>query len=144
MFGDMGHGCFHLLGCVCMFLFAPRDIRKYRFLYLLMAIFAIFAGSLYNEFFSIPFDLFGSCYSNVKDSTPVPPAPIDPNTTYTNKWYGCREHDCTYPWGIDPKWYVASNNLLWINGFKMKFAVIAGVFQMVLGIFLKCFNSLYF
>ena len=52
--------------------------------------------------------------------------------------------NCTYPFGIDPKWYVASNELTFFNSFKMKFAVIAGVLQMMMGIFLKGMNSLYF
>jgi hypothetical protein len=60
------------------------------------------------------------------------------------KWIGCRKADCTYPWGFDPKWFVASNDLKFINGFKMKWAVIAGVIQMTFGIILKCLNSIQF
>lgn len=51
---------------------------------------------------------------------------------------------CVYPIGIDPKWYVASNELNFFNSLKMKMAVIIGVIQMTFGIFLKAANALYF
>jgi len=38
-----------------------------------------------------------------------------------------RTSDCVYPFGFDPKWYVASNEITMFNSFKMKFAVIVGV-----------------
>ncbi len=63
MFGDMGHGAIHLCFAIGLF-FAPPAIRKFRYLYLLMALFACFSGSLYNEVFAIPIDIFGSCYEN--------------------------------------------------------------------------------
>lgn len=46
--------------------------------------------------------------------------------------------------GFDYKWFQASNELTYMNSFKMKFAVIAGVTQMVLGICLKAANALHF
>lgn len=51
--------------------------------------------------------------------------------------------DCVYPFGFDPKWYVASNEITMFNSFKMKFAVIVGVTQMAVGIILKGLNALY-
>jgi len=40
---------------------------------------------------------------------------------------GEKIEDCTYPIGFDPVWFVTSNDLVFINSFKMKFAVIVGV-----------------
>ena len=48
-----------------------------------------------------------------------------------------RKGDCVYPIGIDPKWYAATNELAFLNSFKMKMSVIIGVLQMILGLFLK-------
>ena len=45
---------------------------------------------------------------------------------------------------MDPIWVKAGNELVFINSFKMKFAVILGVIQMIVGIILKGLNSLYF
>ena len=49
-----------------------------------------------------------------------------------------------YPFGLDPRWIQASNELNYFNSFKMKFAVIIGVFQMSIAIFLKMLNTVHF
>ena len=46
--------------------------------------------------------------------------------------------------GLDPVWNRASNELAYLNSFKMKMSIIMGVSQMVLGIILKGANSIYF
>lgn len=45
---------------------------------------------------------------------------------------------------MDPIWVRAGNELVFVNSFKMKFAVILGVIQMIVGIILKGLNTLYF
>lgn len=54
------------------------------------------------------------------------------------------KEDCVYPFGIDPKWYLASNTLSYVNSMKMKLSVILGVSQMIIGIFMKGLNSIHF
>ena len=134
MFGDIGHGTLHLLCAMALWcipsLANHKVIRKARYMYLLMALFAIFCGSLYNEVFSIPLNLFGSCYEAQKGEG--------------DGYIGCRKPGCTYPWGIDPAWYRASNELIYINSFKMKFAIITGVSQMIMGIVFSAMNFVYF
>ncbi len=49
-----------------------------------------------------------------------------------------------YPFGVDPVWGVAENNLNYINSLKMKISVIIGVVHMTLGVIIKATNSLYF
>jgi V-type H+-transporting ATPase subunit a len=71
-----------------------------------MSIFATYSGFIYNEFASMTMDFFGTCY---------------------NTEYGYKYKDCVYPFGIDPIWYISSNNLVFLNSFKMKFAVIIGI-----------------
>jgi V-type H+-transporting ATPase subunit a len=86
-----------------------------------MGISACYCGLIYNDFMSLPWNIFGSCYENV---------------IYSSKLYLSQQEDsletvrkpeCVYPIGLDPKWYIASNELMFFNSFKMKFAVIYGV-----------------
>jgi len=76
---------------------------------------------------SIPLSLFSSCYIND-----------------TKKGIAKQKKDCIYPLGMDPKWYAATNDLTFMNSFKMKWSVIIGVIQMTLGIILRGLNNLYF
>jgi V-type H+-transporting ATPase subunit a len=72
MYGDMGHGGIYLIIGILLVMFDSR-IRKVpgigaivssiRYLILLMGIFAVYNGFIYNEFFAISIDFFGSCYS---------------------------------------------------------------------------------
>lgn len=74
MFGDIGHGLF-------LFLFGSylvlnneninksnnallKGFSKARYLLFLMGFFAFYCGWMYNDFLSIPLNLFGSCYTN--------------------------------------------------------------------------------
>ncbi len=50
------------------------------------------------------------------------------------------DNDCVYPAGVDPAWYMAKNELAYLNSLKMKIAVILGVLQMSLGVILKGYN----
>lgn len=94
---------------------------------LLMGSFAFYSGWIYNEFFSIPLNIFGSCYGHTEHGGEAE-----------------KIEGCVYPFGFDPKWIKASNELNFFNSYKMKFAVIIGVIQMTFAIFLKALNSLHF
>ena len=125
MFGDIGHGfLLFSLGVFLCFNQKIKGLRDFRYLFLLMGFFSIFCGFIYNEIFSIPLNLFGSCY--LKSEKIV-----------------SREEACVYPFGLDPIWGVSTNELAFFNSFKMKMAVIIGVSQMTLGILLKGFNTLF-
>jgi V-type H+-transporting ATPase subunit a len=91
-----------------------------------MGIFATFCGFCYNDYTSVPLYLFGpSCY------------------TYTQgELTASLKDDCVYPIGVDPAWFMSSQELTFMNSLKMKIAVIFGVAQMSLGIFLKGTNAL--
>jgi len=69
MFGDMGHGSIVLTFAILATLF-PSMFRGgllepalyARYLLLLMGIMAFYCGFIYNEWFAIPTNFFGSCY----------------------------------------------------------------------------------
>jgi V-type H+-transporting ATPase subunit a len=71
MFGDIGHGLLlFLFGLylVCSYETLPASLRTFgraRYLFLLMGFFAFYAGWMYNDFLSIPLNIFGSCYDDV-------------------------------------------------------------------------------
>lgn len=135
MFGDIGHGLI-LLSFALYLCYKKEEIiesnsplkpvLKARYLLLLMGFFAFFSGWMYNDFLSIPLNVFGSCYSNQE----IQAKKVDKN--------------CVYPFGLDPKWYVASNELAFFNSLKMKVSVILGVSQMLFGIVLRGMNAIYF
>ena len=124
MFGDIGHGGM-ILALALYLMFMKEELQRtrsalrialpYRYLLLLMGIFATFNGSIYNDFLSIPTNFFGSCWNTVD------------NPRLKGSHIGERIPGCTYPYGMDPKWYIASNELQYFNSFKMKMSVIVGV-----------------
>ncbi|KAM4122094.1 hypothetical protein ACB094_01G055900 [Castanea mollissima] len=144
MFGDWGHGICLLLATLYFIIREKKlssqklgDIIEMtfggRYVILMMALFSIYTGLIYNEFFSVPFELFG------------PSA------------YGCRDPSCsdaytvglikvrnTYPFGVDPKWHGTRSELPFLNSLKMKMSILLGVAQMNLGIILSYFNAKFY
>ena len=94
-----------------------------------MGLFSFFCGLIYNDFTSIPLNIFGdSCYL-IEEG---------------NKEAEIKDSDCIYPVGIDPSWYLGKNELTYMNSLKMKLSVILGVSQMALGVLMKGLNSIYY
>jgi len=105
----------------------------------MMGFFAIYAGFIYNDMFSLGLNLFTSRYSfegqdyyNVENGVEAEPTAE----------YGSSES--VYPFGLDPIWHVAQNELLFFNSFKMKLSVVLGIIQMFGGTCLKGCNALFF
>lgn len=69
MFGDIGHGGI-LLAFSIWLIKDPnakkilKDVHAIRYLILMMGSSAFYSGWIYNEFFSIPWNVFGSCYGS--------------------------------------------------------------------------------
>ncbi|KAG2601720.1 hypothetical protein PVAP13_5KG607000 [Panicum virgatum] len=141
MFGDWGHGICLLLGALVLILrekkLSSQKLGSFmemafggRYVILLMAIFSIYCGLIYNEFFSVPFHIFGKSA------------------------YECREKSCSdahtagllkvrdpYPFGVDPSWRGSRSELPFLNSLKMKMSILMGVAQMNLGIVLSYFDA---
>lgn len=123
MFGDVFSGSLLLIGGILAMISGMMG----RHFLLLMGIFSLFCGVIYNDFTSCSMYLFDSCWEL--------PA--------HGEKFATLKPDCVYPVGVDPVWYMAQNEILFINSVKMKVALILGVLQMTLGIFLKGCNDAY-
>uniref|UniRef100_A0A669E045 V-type proton ATPase subunit a n=1 Tax=Oreochromis niloticus TaxID=8128 RepID=A0A669E045_ORENI len=151
MFGDMGHGL--LMTCAALYLVVRESrllaqksdnemfnmIFAGRYIILLMGIFSVYTGVIYNDCFSKSLNMFGSGWSvrpmsETLDGNPV--LQLDPAVPGV---FGG-----PYPLGIDPIWNIATNKLTFLNSFKMKMSVILGVIHMIFGVSLSLFNHLYF
>ena len=142
MYGDIGHGL--VLTTFASFLvYKEKDILAVqkrgqlgeipsmafggRYVLLLMGLFAVYCGMIYNDCLSIPLNAWGSNY-------------YDPGTNSTMLAFTGN----VYPIGVDPAWAHKSNSLAFANSMKMKMAVTLGVSQMIFGILLGLSNDLYF
>ncbi|ORC88403.1 vacuolar proton-ATPase-like protein [Trypanosoma theileri] len=144
MYGDMGHGML-LLFFALFFIVIEIKWRGHkknemlamllsgRYLLLLMALFSIYMGALYNDFFGFSIGLFSSAY--------VWPPINEQNGMIYPLENVTRSH--VYPLGIDVAWTETENKLEFYNSVKMKCAVIVGVIQMLTGNILSLLNYIY-
>ncbi|XP_024972641.1 V-type proton ATPase subunit a3-like [Cynara cardunculus var. scolymus] len=144
MFGDWGHGICLFLGTLFLILREKKyssqklgDIMEMafggRYVIILMSIFSIYTGLIYNEFFSVPFELFGRSAYDCRD-----PSCRDATTI------GMIKVRSTYPFGVDPMWHGTRSELPFLNSLKMKMSILLGVAQMNLGIILSYYNAKFF
>ncbi|XP_066310161.1 V-type proton ATPase subunit a1-like isoform X1 [Miscanthus floridulus] len=141
MFGDWGHGICLLLGALVLILrekrLSSQKLGSFmelafggRYVILLMAIFSIYCGLIYNEFFSVPFHIFGKSAYECRDKSCS-----DAHTT------GLIKVRDPYPFGVDPSWRGSRSELPFLNSLKMKMSILMGVAQMNLGIVLSYFDA---
>ncbi|TKY48490.1 V-type proton ATPase subunit a1 [Spatholobus suberectus] len=144
MFGDWGHGICLLLGALVLIArenkLSSQKLGSFmemlfggRYVLLLMAIFSIYCGLIYNEFFSVPFHIFGASAYKCRDSSCR-----DAHTI------GLVKYQDPYPFGVDPSWRGSRSELSFLNSMKMKMSILFGVAHMNLGIILSYFNARFF
>uniref|UniRef100_A0A7N6A098 V-type proton ATPase subunit a n=1 Tax=Anabas testudineus TaxID=64144 RepID=A0A7N6A098_ANATE len=158
MFGDLGHGTVMSLFALWMVLTEKKQKKKRssneiwatffngRYIILMMGLFSVYTGLIYNDCFSKSFNIFGSGWSvkamftnqQWKNKTLQTNSllTLDPNISGV---FGG-----PYPFGIDPIWNMAVNRLSFLNSYKMKMSVIIGVIHMSFGVVLSVFNHLHF
>ncbi|KAI8059454.1 V-type ATPase, V0 complex, 116kDa subunit family [Gongronella butleri] len=139
MFGDIGHG-------FLMFLFAlylvvnekklalnKDEIFQMfftgRYIMLLMGLFSIFTGFIYNDIFSLSLNIFPSGFDWPSNYTSTEAVTATPNGE-------------VYFLGLDPAWHGSENFLLFTNSYKMKQAIIIGVIHMSFAIVLNVYNHI--
>ncbi|XP_021921391.1 V-type proton ATPase 116 kDa subunit a isoform X3 [Zootermopsis nevadensis] len=151
MFGDLGHGLLMALFAGWMVLREkPLAAKKSdseiwniffggRYVILLMGLFSMYTGFVYNDIFSKSLNIFGSYWTvNYNKSTVVTNKDLQLNPS-TDDYY---QHP--YPIGLDPVWQVAENKIIFMNAYKMKISIIVGVFHMLFGVCLSLWNYMYF
>uniref|UniRef100_A0A8C0FD41 V-type proton ATPase subunit a n=1 Tax=Bubo bubo TaxID=30461 RepID=A0A8C0FD41_BUBBB len=159
MFGDCGHGAVMLGFALWMVvneksLLAQKSTNEIwntffsgRYLILLMGIFSMYTGFIYNDCFSKSFNIFGSSWHIIpmfKNSTWNKDVLLDNTVLQLDPAVPGVYSGNPYPFGIDPIWNVASNKLTFLNSYKMKMSVVIGIVHMIFGVVLSLFNHIYF
>lgn len=143
MFGDFGHGAIMTCAAIAMIYFEkPMSRSKLnelvsmafygRYIMLMMGVFSIYTGLLYNDAFSKALTLFPSQWEwpqDFKEGTSV---------TATLK------KDYRYPFGLDWSWHGTENELLFSNSFKMKLSILMGWAHMTFSLCLSYVNAKHF
>ncbi|XP_060657179.1 V-type proton ATPase 116 kDa subunit a 4 [Drosophila nasuta] len=154
MFGDLGHGLI-LIFFASFLIFREKRIEESariaqseneilnilfagRYIILLMGIFSVYVGFIYNDVLAMPMNIFGSSWSCVYNTSTVQKITaelgLDPNDP--NFYSG---HP--YPIGVDPIWKISGEDAITtFNSLKMKLAIILGISQMMFGLTLAAIN----
>lgn len=146
MFGDCGHGIIMFMFGLYMVLFEKKLSTKKidneiwniffagRYIILLMGLFSIYTGAIYNDVFSKSVNIFGSSWAigyNKSTLLSNPALQLNPSSDYTQ---------LPYPVGLDPAWQLAENKIIFLNTYKMKMSIIFGVIHMIFGVCVAVIN----
>ena len=125
MFGDLGHGFIMALAASAM-IFWEKKLSKTkldeitsmafygRYIMLLMGLFSIYTGFIYNDIFSRSMTIFPSQWKWPDNIQPQQGVDASLKGSYR------------YPIGLDWNWHEAENSLLFTNSLKMKMSVLLG------------------
>eukprot|EP00996_Jenningsia_fusiforme_P001938 NODE_278_length_2537_cov_28.874196_g256_i0.p1 GENE.NODE_278_length_2537_cov_28.874196_g256_i0~~NODE_278_length_2537_cov_28.874196_g256_i0.p1 ORF type:complete len:828 (+),score=150.79 NODE_278_length_2537_cov_28.874196_g256_i0:186-2486(+) len=157
MYGDIGHG---LMITILSLIFIIKEKQMSRtelneivalvfggrYILVMMGLFAVYMGFLYNDFFAMMIAPWGQPFWIFPEN----PADCDPGSTVWSAANASVSRGCkalgghTLSFGVDVAWCETENKLEFYNGLKMKMAIILGVGQMSWGLFLSFLNHRYF
>lgn len=152
MFGDLGHGLimtlFGLWMVLCEKSLAAKRINSEiwtiffggRYIILLMGLFSMYTGFVYNDVFSKSMNIFGSAWEikyNISTIQANAELQLNPSTDDLIT-------DYVYPIGLDPAWQLATNKIIFLNSYKMKLSIIFGVVHMIFGVAMSVVNMSHF
>ncbi|KAJ7314400.1 V-type ATPase, V0 complex, 116kDa subunit family [Mycena albidolilacea] len=142
MFGDIGHG--FIIFCAALYMisvekkWAKADLDEItgqfffgRYIILLMGLFSMYSGLIYNDIFSKSLHLWHSGWDFPPFENGTARVTATPNGH-------------TYPFGLDPGWHGSDNGLVFTNSYKMKMSVVLGVIHMTFALCLQVPNHLRF
>ncbi|KAG1748842.1 V-type ATPase, V0 complex, 116kDa subunit family [Suillus paluster] len=139
MFGDIGHGFIIFFAALYMIFNEKKWARQEldeilgqffygRYIILLMGMFSVYTGLMYNDVFSKSLHIWHSGWDFPESngtSFAVPNGHI-------------------YPFGVDPAWHGADNGLVFTNSYKMKMSLVLGVIHMTFALCLQLPNHIKF
>ncbi|RDB24228.1 V-type proton ATPase subunit a [Hypsizygus marmoreus] len=140
MFGDIGHG-FLLFSAALYMVLAERKLGRMdlgeiigqffygRYIILLMGLFSMYTGLMYNDIFSKSLHIWHSGWT----------FPENNSSTVVGV-----DNGHTYPFGLDPSWHGSDNALVFSNSYKMKMSIVLGVIHMTFALCLQLPNHLRF
>jgi len=151
MYGDIGHAT--VLSIAAFYLVLTenklrtnknmddmlKNLYAARYMLLAMGVCSIYAGLIYNDYFSLGLDIFGTKYEFTKPEDEL----IKGDRAVLKDKAVSGDPSAVYPFGMDPVWHVSSNELLFFNSMKMKMSVILGITHMTWGIILRGVNNWY-
>ena len=125
MFGDFGHGFIMTAAATGMIVYEKRLLKSKldelfsmaffgRYIMLMMGVFSMYTGLIYNDAFSRAIPIFKSQWefpSNFTEGTTIEATKVS---------------GYTYPFGLDWGWHGAETELLFSNSYKMKLSILMG------------------
>lgn len=141
MFGDIGHGLIIFFAALYMISQEKKWARQEldeilgqffygRYIILLMGMFSVYTGLMYNDIFSKSLHIWHSGWDF--------PEPESNGASYAVS------NGHMYPFGVDPAWHGADNGLVFTNSYKMKMSIVLGVIHMTFALCLQLPNHIKF
>ncbi len=143
MFGDLGHGFLMFCAAAAM-IYWEKPLKKVRdeifsmayygrYIMLMMGIYSMYTGLIYNDIFSRSMSLFPSAWHWPEDFKEG-----DTVTAHLS------EDGYRYPFGLDWMWHGSENDLLFANSYKMKLSILMGWVHMTYSLCLAYINARHF
>lgn len=141
MFGDIGHGLIIFFAALYMISQEKKWARQEldeilgqffygRYIILLMGLFSVYTGLMYNDIFSKSLHIWHSGWDF--------PEPGSNGASFAVS------NGHMYPFGVDPAWHGADNGLVFTNSYKMKMSIVLGVIHMTFALCLQLPNHIKF
>ncbi|KAH8407398.1 hypothetical protein KR222_003365, partial [Zaprionus bogoriensis] len=154
MFGDLGHGIILCLFASTLIIYEKKIEQRNRmalteneilnilfagrYIILLMGVFSLYVGFIYNDVVSMPLNLFGSSWSLEYNQSTLQKMSSELILDSSSERFYTGD---PYPIGMDPMWKISGeDSITTYNSLKMKLAIILGISHMMFGLFLAAVN----